>query len=73
MITMNLNIDGIEARSRDEATAAAHGLATETLSRAVGFDLDDLVVTSERIEPIGGDVTRVPIKWHAHLTVRPHF
>jgi hypothetical protein len=50
-----------------------HRIAVETLSGAVGFDLDDLVVTSERIEPIGGDVTRVPVEGHAHLTVRPHF
>jgi hypothetical protein len=51
MVTLNLNIDGIEARSRDEATAAVNAIAVEALSGAVGFEVDDLVVTDERAEP----------------------
>jgi hypothetical protein len=73
MVTMNLNIDGIEARSRDEAQATVNSLVTEALSRAVGFELDDLVATSHRIEPVNGGVSNVPIEWHAHVTVRHHF
>jgi hypothetical protein len=32
MVTMNLNIGGIEARSRDEPQAAVNSLVIETLS-----------------------------------------
>ena len=73
MVTLNLNIDGIEARSRDEATAAVNAIAAEALSGAVGYEMDDLVVTDQRAEPVGGAVTVVPTQWHAHLVVRPHF
>lgn len=73
MVTMNLNIDGIDAGSRDEAEAAAQSLAVEALSGAVNFDVDDLVPTEHRIEPVNGRVTKVPVQWHAHLTVRHHF
>jgi hypothetical protein len=73
MVTMNLNIDGIEARSRDEAHLAVNRLAGEALSGAVGFELDDLVITREQVEPRGQVVTMVSVEWHAHLTVRHHF
>ena len=73
MVTMNLNIDGIEARSRDTAHLAVNRLAGEVLSGAVRFELDDLVMTREQVEPRGGVVTMVPVEWHAHLTVRFHF
>ena len=73
MVTMNLNIDGIEARSRDTAHLAVNRLAGEVLSGAVHFELDDLVMTREQVEPRGGVVTMVPVEWHAHLTVRFHF
>ena len=72
MVTMNLNIAGIEAHSRDEAHLAVNRLAGEALSGAVGFELDDLVITREQVEPRGGVVTAVPVEWHAHLTVRHH-
>jgi hypothetical protein len=54
MVTMNFNIAGIEARSRDEAQAAVNSLAAEALSGAMAFELDDLVVTQERTEPVNG-------------------
>jgi hypothetical protein len=73
MVTMNINIDGIEARSRDEAQVAVHSLVSEALSGAVGFELDDLVATNHRIEPVSGRVSNVPVEWHAHVTVRHHF
>ena len=73
MVTMNLNIDGIEARSRDEAHLAVNRLAGEVLSGAVHFALDDLVITREQVEPRDQVVTMVPVEWHAHLTMRHHF
>ena len=72
MVTMNLNIDGIEARTRDKAHLAVKRLAGEVLSGAVSFELDDLVLTREQVEPRGGVATMVPVEWHAHLTVRFH-
>jgi hypothetical protein len=73
MVTINLTIDSIEARSRDEAQVAVHSLVTEALSGAMGFELDDLVATNHRIEPVNGRVSNVPIEWHAHVTVTHHF
>jgi len=73
MVTMNLNIAGIEARSRDEAHLAVKRLAGEVLSGAVHFALEGLVITREQVEPRGQVVTAVPVEWHAHLTVRHHF
>jgi hypothetical protein len=39
----------------------------------VSFELDDLVLTREQVEPRRGVVTMVPVEWHANLTVRFHF
>jgi hypothetical protein len=54
MVTMNLNIDGIEAPSRDKARLEVNRLAGEAWSGAVGFELDDLVITREQVAPRGG-------------------